>query len=131
MEARDLILQHGLLNNHEKLKVIIIHNQDANNLSELRISTTLVVNNLPQKESQSSIVRTIKKLFSEDNIVGMSFRHNPKHKEGRHAGWCHIQCLNASWLNKSPYILGRHIDFIPYHGSIDSLEPSQTKPPST
>jgi hypothetical protein len=126
-EARELILEHGLLNNHEKIKVIMTHDHDANNLSEVCISTTLVVINLPQKESQSVIMRTI--------IVEVSFRYNPKHKEGIQTRWCHIQCLNAlvyiEWLNKYVYILGRHVDFIPYNGNIDSLEPSQTKCPST
>ena len=134
-EARNLILEHGLLNNHKKIKIIITHDHDANILSKVCISTTLVVINLPQKESQSAIMRAIKKLFSKDNIVRVSFEHNPKHKEGRQTRWCHIQCLNAlvyiEWLNKFAYILGRHVDFILYNGNIDNLEPSQTKFPST
>ena len=49
-EAKDSILDYNLLHNHEKLKISVTCDQDANNPSELRINTTLVVNNLPQKE---------------------------------------------------------------------------------
>ena len=94
-EAIDLILEHGLLYNNEKLKVSITQNMDLDNLSELCISTILIVNNLLQKESQFAIVKTmIKKLFGEDNIIIVSFVYTPKPKEDRQAGWCHIQCLN-------------------------------------
>ena len=110
--------------------VSVTYDQDASDPFELCISTTLVVNNLPQKESQSAIVRIIKKLFGEDNIVGVSFGHTPKNKEDRQAGWCHIQCFNAmvytEWLNKSTYILRRRVDFIPHHGGIDCLELNET-----
>ena len=34
--------------------------------------------------------------------------------------------VSTEWLNKSAYILKRHVDFIPYHGSIDNLKPNQT-----
>ena len=68
----------------------IMRHWDVDNVSELHISTTLVVNNLLQKESQSVIVRTIKKLFGEDNIVGMSFGHTPKHKDDIQTRWCHL-----------------------------------------
>ena len=90
-EARDSILEHNLVYNHEKLKVSVTHDRDSRNPSELRISKTLVVNNLPQKEFQS----TIEKIFNKDNIIGVSFRHIPKHKQDRQVRWCHIQCLNA------------------------------------
>lgn len=80
-EARDSVLQHGLLYNHEKLKVNVIRDWDTNNLSEIHITRTLVVNNLPQKESQAIIVRTIKKLFGEDNIVGV-LRTHPQTQRG-------------------------------------------------
>ena len=50
--------------------------------------------------------------------------------DDRHAGWGHIQCLNAAvyteWLNKSTYILGRRVDFIPHKGSIDGSAPNPT-----
>ena len=49
--------------------ISITHDQDASNLYELRINMTLVVNNLPQKDSQYARVKTIMKLFGEDNIV--------------------------------------------------------------
>ena len=41
-----------------------------------------------------------------------------------------MQCLNAAvyteWLHKSTFILGRRIDFIPHHGSIDGTDPNKT-----
>lgn len=64
-EARDTILEHGSIHNNEKLKVSIIHDRKTDNPSKLHISTTLLVNNLPQKESQSAIVKTIKRLFND------------------------------------------------------------------
>ena len=71
-------------------------------------------------------MRTIKKLFGKDNIVGVSFGHTPKHKD-RQAGWCYIQCFNlvfcTEWLNKFTYILGRHVEFIP-HLNCHLLSPS-------
>ena len=76
-----MILEYSLVYNHEKFKVSVTYDRDADNPSELLINTTLVVNKLPQNEPQSAIVRTIKKLFNEDNIVGVSFGHTPKHKE--------------------------------------------------
>lgn len=53
------------------------HHQDCetNNPSKLHMSTTLVTNNIPQKETQSTIVDTTKKLFGENNNVKVSFKH--------------------------------------------------------
>lgn len=45
-EARDGILENGFTYNYEELKVSITHNQEADNPSVLRLSTTLVANNL-------------------------------------------------------------------------------------
>ena len=127
-EARDTVLKEGLTFNHEKLHVSVTRDRGTGNPSELRISTTLVANNLPQRESQASITKAIKLAFGADNIVGVSFGNNP-HVD-KQAGWCHIQCLNAAvyteWLHKSTFILGRRIDFIPHHGSIDGSDPNNT-----
>ena len=127
-EARDVVLNEGLTFNHEKLQVSITRNRGAGNPSELRISTTLVANNLPQREPQASITKAIKQAFGADNIVGISFGNNA-HAD-KHAGWCHIQCLNAAvyteWIHRSTFILGRRIDFIPHHGSIDGSDPNNT-----
>ena len=49
-EARDDILSNSLTYHSERLKVSITKDKDMGNLSELRISTTLVANNLPQRE---------------------------------------------------------------------------------
>ena len=116
-EAKYLISKHGLVYNHDMLKVSETHYWDIGNPSKLCISMTLVFNNLPQKESQPTIVKTIKKLFGEDNIVEVSFRCTLKHKVNQQSKWCHMQCLNTvvytGWLNKFVYILGMHVDFIP------------------
>ena len=127
-EARNDILSNGLIYRSEKLKVSITKDKDVGNLSELRISTTLVANNLPQRESQSTITKTLKRLFGEENISGITYGHKSNQEDDRQAGWCHIQCLNAAvyteWLRKSTYILGRRVDFIPHKGSIDGAEPN-------
>ena len=127
-EARDSVLNEGITFNHEKLHVSITRDRGTDNPSELRISTTLVANNLPQRESQASITKAIKHAFGADNIVGVSFGNNP-HPD-KQAGWCHIQCLNTAvytdWLHRSTFILGRRIDFIPHYGSIDGSDPNNT-----
>jgi hypothetical protein len=127
-EARDTVLNEGLSFKHKKLQVSVTRDRGTGNPSELRISTTLVANNLPQRESQASITKVIKQAFGADNIVGVSFGTNP-HSD-KQAGWCHIQCLNAAvyteWLHRSTFILGRRIDFIPHHGSIDGTDPNNT-----
>ena len=127
-DARDLILKDGLTFNHEKLQVSAPRDRGTGNASELRISTTLVANNLPQRETQTTITKAIKHAFGADNIVGVSFGTN--NQPDRQSGWCHIQCLNAAvyteWIHKSTFILGRRIDFIPHRGSIDGTDPNKT-----
>ena len=129
-EARDDILNNGLIYRSEKLKVSITRDKNIGNISELRISTTLVANNLPQRESQSTITKALKRLFGEENITDITYGHKSNQEDNRQAGWCHIQCFNAAvyteWLRKSTYILGRRVDFIPHKGSIDGTEPNQT-----
>ena len=126
-EARDYILQDGLAFNHEKLQVSVTRDRGIGN-PELRISTTLLANNLPQKETQTTITKIIKHVFGADNIVGISFGRN--NQPDKQAGWCHVQCLNAAvyteWLHKSTFILGCRIDFIPHRGSIDGTDPNKT-----
>ena len=129
-ESRNDILTNGLTYRSERLKVNITKGKDADNISELRISTTLIATNLPQREPQVTITKTLKKLFGEDNITGITFGYQSTHDEVRHSGWCHVQCLNAAvyteWLRKSAYILGRRIDLIPHKGSIDGNKPNLT-----
>ena len=129
-EAREDILNNGLTFHAERLKVSLTKDKDMSNPSELRISTTLVANNLPQRESQSTITKTLKRLFGEENITGVTFGYKTNLEDDRQAGWCHVQCLNAAvyteWLHKSTYILGKRVDFMPHKGSIDGTEPNQT-----
>ena len=128
-EARDVILKEGLAYSNEKLLVSVTHDRNVGNPSELRISTTLVANNLPQRESQANITKVIKHTFGEDNVLGISFDTNPNNTT-KQAGWCHIQCINTAvyteWIHKSTFILGRRIDFIPHRGSIDGSDPNKT-----
>ena len=106
----------------------ITKDKDSGNLLELRISTTLVANNLPQRESQSAIIKAFKRLFEDENITGITFGHNSNQEDDRQAGWCHTQCLNVAvyteWLQKFMYILGKRVNFIPHKGSIDGTEPN-------
>lgn len=59
-ESRDDILRNGLTYHSERLKVSITKDKDTGNFSKLRISTTLVSNNLHQRESQSTITKALK-----------------------------------------------------------------------
>ena len=129
-EAREDLLRNGLTYHSERLKVSATKDTNPGNTSDLRISTTLVANNLPQRESQSTIVKSLQRLIGVENITGVTFGHKTKNEDDRQAGWCHIQCLNAAvyteWLNKSTYILGRRVDFVPHKGSIDGSAPNPT-----
>ena len=127
-ETRDNVLKNGIAFNQKKLQVSITRDRGADNPSELRISTTLVANNLLQCKIQTTISKVIKQTFGEDNIVGISFGNN-NHTD-KQASWYHIQCFNTTvymeWLHKSAYILGRCIDFIPHRRSIDGTDPNKT-----
>ena len=129
-EAREDVLNNGLTYHSERLKVSATEDKEMGSPSELRISTTLVANNLPQRESQSNIIKSLKKLIGEDNVTGVTFGYQNKQDDDRQAGWCHIQCLNAAvyteWLHKSVYLFGRRVDFVPHKGSIDGSEPNPT-----
>ena len=129
-DTRDIVLREGLVYNNERLQVSLTRDRSIGNPSELRISTTLVANNLPQRESQSTITKAIKQLFGENNIMGVSYGTTNQDTTNKQAGWCHIQCLNTAvyteWIHKSTFILGRRIDFIPHRGSIDGSDPNKT-----
>lgn len=129
-EARNVVLKEGVTYNNERLQVSVTRDRSGGNPSELRISTTLVANNLPQREPQSAITKAIMQAFGEANVVGFSFGQNTHDTTNKHAGWCHIQCLNTAvyteWIHKSTIILGRRIDFIPHRGSIDGSDPNTT-----
>ena len=75
-EAREEILTNGLTYHSKRLKVSITRDKDMGNQSELRISTTIVANNLPQRESQSTITKALKRLFGEENITGITFGYS-------------------------------------------------------
>ena len=108
----------------------VTRDRGIGNLSDLRISTTLVANNLPQKETRSAITTAIKQAFGPDNIVDITFGTTIQCPTTKQAGWCHIQCLNAAvytaWIHKSTLILGRRIHFIPHRVSINGAEPNKT-----
>ena len=129
-EAKLDLLNNGVTYHSEKLKVSLTKDKDVGNPSELRLSTTLVVSNLPQRESQSAITKSLKRVFGAENVTGISFGYQTNQADDRQSGWCHIQCLNAAvyteWSHKSTYILGRRVDFIPHKSSIDGTEPNPT-----
>jgi hypothetical protein len=129
-EAKTDILNNDIIYNSEHLKVSLTKDKDMGNTSELRISTTLVASNLPQREPQSAITKVLKRLFGAENITGITYGYQTNQPDDRHSGWCHIQCLNAAvyteWSHKSTYILGRRVDFVPHKGSIDGIEPNPT-----
>ena len=95
LTTEEAILNNGLIYRSERLKVSIIKDKDIGSISELRINTTLVVNNLPQRESLTAITKVLKRLFGEENITGVSFGHQSNQEDGRQSGWCHIQCIHA------------------------------------
>ena len=74
---------------------------------ELCMSTTLVANSLPWRESQLTITKLLKHIFREDNIT--NFGHNHNRMEERQARWDHIQCMNTIFymhcLHRSTYII--------------------------
>ena len=84
-EAWDTLLTSDITFEHVKIKVNVTKKKDASNLSELCISLTLVVNNLPQKESYSLIMKSIKKCFDEDNIIGVWFGSTSWQAENKHS----------------------------------------------
>ena len=85
-EAREDILNNGLIYHSERLKISATKDKDAGNPSELMISTTLVANNLPQRESQSAITKSLKQLISEDNVTDITFGYQNKQDDERQAG---------------------------------------------
>ena len=110
-EAKDNLLKNGLTYHSELLKVSITKDKDVGNSSELIISTTLVASNLPQRESQSAITKSMKRFFGVENVTGITYGYQTNHEDDRQAGWYHVQCLKAAvyteWSHKSTYILGR------------------------
>ena len=60
--------------------------------------------------------------------MDITFGYQQNQDDDRQSGWCHIQCLNAAvytdWLNKSVYMFGRRVDFVPHKGSIDGSVPN-------
>ena len=57
--ARDVVLKDGIVHNNKNLQVSIIRDRGNDNPSELRISTTLVANNILQREYQTSVIKAI------------------------------------------------------------------------
>jgi hypothetical protein len=129
-EVRKDILNNGLTYHNERLKVSATKDKGVNNPSELKISTTLVATNLPQRESQSVIIKSLKKFMGEDNVTDITFGYQHQPHNDRQVGWCHIQCLNVTvytdWLHKSVYLFGRRVDFVPHKNSIDGSASNST-----
>lgn len=76
----DAIMKYGLTYHYEKLQVSATWDKDTTAPSELRISTTLVAHNLPQKETQMDIVIALTNKFGEGNIFGFNFGNQVEDK---------------------------------------------------
>jgi hypothetical protein len=59
-ETKTDLLNNGITFHSERLKVSLTKDKNIGNPSELKISTTLVASNLPQRESQSVITKSLK-----------------------------------------------------------------------
>ena len=77
-ETRKDILNNGLIYHSERLNVSATKDKEMAKPSELRISTTLVANNLPQRESQSIITKSLKKLIGDVNVTDITFGYQHK-----------------------------------------------------
>ena len=84
-ETRDVIFKYGIGLQHEKIEVSMTRDKESTAPSELRISTTLVANNLPQNETQTSIVMVFKNKFGDGNTVSFNFNNNVNHTEDKQA----------------------------------------------
>lgn len=79
-EFRENIFNNGLTYHSEYLNVSITIDDDIGNLSEVKISTTLLVNNLPQRKSHPTIIKALKCLFEDENVTKITFKYNFKQK---------------------------------------------------
>lgn len=95
-EARDAHLTCGITYIQENIKINIMKDKHAKISLDLHINTTLVAHNIPPKESQTTIVKTINTFSGEDNLFVVSFRHNTCHVGEKRSGWHHVQCLSAT-----------------------------------
>ena len=81
-ETRDLVFKEGFIFNYEVLQVSITRDRGVGNPSELCINTTLVANDLPQRETQTAIIRSMRQIFEAKNVLGISFgANNPPHTD--------------------------------------------------
>lgn len=60
---------------------------EVGNKTELYTSTTLIAENLTQKESQSTFLRTNKQIVREDTIVDTTFGNSSRHKDDKPSRW--------------------------------------------
>lgn len=61
----------------------------------------------------------IKEYIGKDNIISFYF----KQENGKHLGFCHIKCLNASmnkiFISKSSKIASEYVEFVAHFKSMD------------
>lgn len=62
-DARNIVVKEMFIFNHKMVQVSITWDRGVRNPSELHISMTLVVNNLPQHEAQTAIAKSIRQIF--------------------------------------------------------------------
>ena len=56
----------------------------------------LIAKNLSKTKTITALEEGIKKLFREENVVGIFFRL----EKGKHVGSCNVQCLNMAVYEK-------------------------------
>lgn len=61
-DARNIVVKEMFIFNHKMVQVSITWDRGVRNPSELHISMTLVVNNLPQHEAQMAIAKSIRQI---------------------------------------------------------------------
>lgn len=118
-DAHEDLFTVGFIFHHQKYKVSIIKDKDTSNPSDLQISTTLVTNDLPQRESKITITKTLKCNFGENNIFRVCFEHVTNLSNKRYAHYL-MTVIYIEWHHKSTNIVGRRVDFIPHKGSMDN-----------
>ena len=92
-ESSDDIPSNSLTYRSEHLKVSITKDKDTGYLPELRIKTTIIANNQPQRKPQSTITKALTWLFREEHTTSITFGYTSDQDNNCQARWCQIQCL--------------------------------------
>ena len=89
-------------------------------------AVVLIAKNLNKTKTTAALEEGIKKLFGEENVVGIFFRL----EKGKHVGSCNVQCLNAAvykkYVKQNHRILGKYMEFSPHPKSLDGIDAPST-----